>query len=104
MMAIFSAGITQAYVTNNAQAKLVALRNALEDVENFYQWLSNYALTDLEGLNFNANDGQQILNAFADANAMYQIYNTGQAPSTYPQVTSPYTYATSQRLVIGPLS
>jgi hypothetical protein len=103
-MAIFSAGITEAYVTNNAQAKLATLRNALEDLENFYLWLSNYALSDLENLGFNANDGQQILNSMADANAMYQIYTTGQAPSTYPQVTSPYTYATSQRLVIGPLS
>ena len=66
-MAIFAAGITQAYVTNNAQNKL-------------------------------------ILNGFADANALHQIYTTGQAPGSYPQVTSPYTYATSQRLIIGPLS
>lgn len=103
-MAIFAAGITQAYVTNNVQNKLSALRNALEGVENFYLWLASYALGDLTGLGFSTNDGQLILNGFADANALHQIYTTGQAPGSYPQVTSPYTYATSQRLIIGPLS
>lgn len=103
-MAIFSAGITEAYVTNNAQSKLVALRDALEDVENFYLWLSAYTLSDLESLGFSSNDGQAILNAFADANAMYQIYMTGQPPGSYPQPASDYVYATSQRVVIGPLS
>lgn len=102
----FPAGITQAYVVNNAQQKLAALRNALVEVEQFNQWLSAYSATDLEAtpISMDAPSTTAIFNAFADAHALYQIYMTGQAPGTYPQVTSPYTYATSQRVVIGPLS
>lgn len=103
-MAIFG-GISQAYITNNAQAKLSALRNALIDAEQMYLWLSQYANADLVALGFASADATDILSAFADANALYQIYMTGQAPGTYPQVTgTPYIYAASQRTVIGPLS
>jgi hypothetical protein len=103
-MAIFTSGITQAYVTNNAQAKLAALRNALEDVENFYEWLSAYAESDLETMGFTTADATAIFTAFADANALYQIYTTGLPPGTYPQPASAYVYAASQRVIIGPLS
>ena len=102
-MPIFG-GITQAYVTNNAQTKLAAVRNALENAENFYLWLSAYSLADLEATGFTAADAQDILSAFADVNALYQIYATGQPPGTYPQASSAYVYAASQRIVIGPLS
>lgn len=107
-MAVFSAGngITAQYIINNAQQKLANLRNALEDCENMHQWLAGVAVTDLEAapLNFSAADAQAILTALADADAIYQIYSTGQAPGTYPQVTGPYVYAASQRAVIGPLA
>jgi hypothetical protein len=103
----FPAGITEAYIINNAQQKLTALRDALVACEEFYQdSVAPYAITDYEAapISMDAASAQAIFTAFADANAMYQIYNTGQAPGTYPQVTSPYVYAASQRIVIGPLS
>jgi hypothetical protein len=102
----FPAGITQAYIVNNAQAKLATLRNALEDVENFYQWLITNAQTDIEAspISMDTASTSALFTAFADANAMYQIYSTGLPPGTYPQPTSAYTYATSQRVIIGPLS
>jgi hypothetical protein len=103
MAAPFSAN-TPAYIINNAQAKLAALRNALQEAEQYYQWLSGYAQADLTGIGMAAGDVSAIFTAFADANAMYQVYTTGQAPASYPQVTGPYVYAASQRIVIGPLS
>jgi hypothetical protein len=103
MAAPFSAN-TPAYIINNAQQKIAALRNALIDAENYYQWLIGYAQSDLTGITMQATDVSSIYTAFADANALYQIYTTGQAPSTYPQVTGPYIYAASQRVIIGPLS
>lgn len=103
MAAPFSANTAQ-YIINNAQNKLTALRNALEDAENYYQWLSGYAQADLVGIGMASADVAAIFTAFADANAIYQVYTTGQAPASYPQVTGPYIFAASQRIIIGPLS
>lgn len=102
----FPAGITEAYIVNNAQAKLAALRNALEDCENFYLWLIANSQSDLEAapISMDTASTSALFTAFADANALYQIYATGLPPSTYPQPASAYVYATSQRVIIGPLS
>jgi hypothetical protein len=100
-MAIYSDGITVDYVNSNAQAKLAALRRALHDVADFYAWLSAYAPADLVSLGFSAAGAQDIFSAFADANGMAQIYNTG-TDSRNPGAG--YVYANSQRVVIGPLS
>jgi hypothetical protein len=102
----FTAGITEQYIVNNAQATLQQLRDALTRVNDFYLWLSAYAATDLEAapVSMDSVSAGNLLAAFADAHAMYQIFLTGQAPSTYPQVGTPYVYSASQRIVIGPLS
>jgi hypothetical protein len=102
----FPAGITQQYIVNNAQAKLAALRRALEDVADFYAWLSAYAVADLEAapVSMDAVSAQAVFNAFADAHALSQVYLTGLPPGTYPQPGSAYVYATSQRVIIGPLT
>lgn len=102
----FPAGITEQYIVNNAQSKLAALRNALTQCEQFYQWLSAYAATDLEAapINMDAPSATALLSAFADANALYQIYTTGLPPGSYPQPASAYVYANSQRVIVGPLS
>jgi hypothetical protein len=102
----FPAGITEAYIVSNAQNKLAALRDALIGCEQFYQWLSVYAQSDLQAapISMDTASTGSLFSAFADANALYQIYTTGLPPGTYPQPASAYTYATSQRVVIGPLS
>lgn len=106
-MAIFQAGITEAYIVNNAQAKLSALRSALQECANMQAWLAGIAQADLTSapISMSSADATALMSALADANAMNQIYTTGQAPSTYPQVTgTPYVYAASQRVIMGPLS
>lgn len=103
----FPAGISKDYIVNNAQAKLAALQRAIEDVANFYKWLSAYSVADLEDastINMDAASAQAIFTAFADANALAQINETGLPPASYPQPASAYVYANSQRVVIGPLS
>lgn len=104
-MPIFSTSIlnTQQAIVANAQARLDALRNALVAAENFYLWLSAYAQSDLTGMGFSASDASDLFTAFADANALYQIYATGQPPASYPQAASAYVYAASQRQVVGPV-
>lgn len=98
-MAIFG-GITQAYVVNNAQAKLQALRRALEDVQDFHQWLAAYADTDLVALGFTQADADAVLSAFADASELATLYNGGGLGA----YTLPYNFSASQRIVIGPLT
>lgn len=99
-MAIYSAGITQAYVNNNVQTKLLALRQALNNVNDLYLWLSAYAQSDLVTLGFTSADAQDILNAVADAHELYVLF-TGGGLGTY---TLPYNFSASQRIVVGPLS
>ena len=104
----FTAGITEAYIVNNAQAKLAALRNALHDCDNFYQWLTAYAAADLQAapISMDSTSAQQLFAAFADADALYQLYTTGALASPPTGYVTPGTYkfGASQRTVIGPLS
>lgn len=101
-MAVFSS-ITQAQVVQLVQQRLLALRAALDGVNDLFGWTSGVSAADLVTLGFSQADAGQILSAVADAHAEYLVHTTGQAPSTYPQVTgTPYVYAASQRLVLGP--
>lgn len=102
----FPAGITEQYIVNNAQNKLAALRDALIQCEQFNQWLVTNAQADIEAapISMDTASTTALFSAFADAHALYQIYTTGLPPGTYPQPASAYTYATSQRIIIGPLS
>jgi hypothetical protein len=102
----FPAGITAAYIVNNAQAKLAALRRALEDVTDYKAWLDTVSAADLEAspISLDASSADAIKSAFADADALARIYLTGLPPGTYPQPPQAYVYASSQRVVIGPLT
>ena len=99
-MAIYSAGITQAYVNNNVQTKLLALRSALNNVNDLYLWLSAYAQSDLVTLGFTAADAADVFSAVADAHELYVLF-TGGGLGTY---TLPFNFSASQRIVTGPLS
>ena len=104
----FPAGTTTQSVVSGAQGKLATLRDALRDCDNFYQWLKAYSAADLEAapVNLDAASAQAILNAFADADALYQLYVTGALVSPPSGYTTPGTYAfgASQRVVIGPMN
>ena len=99
----FPAGITEAYVINNAQSRLAALRRALLDCAQFEAWLAGLAVTDLEAapVSMDVTSAQAIFNAMADANGMYQLYSTG---TDTRNPGAGYVYGASQRVVIGPLS
>lgn len=95
-------GISMVQVASNTQARLIALREALQGVQELYAWSSGVAVAELQTLGFSATDAASLQSAIADANAVAQIYSTGLPPSTYPQPASAYVYAASQRQVIGP--
>ena len=100
---MFNSGLTQAQILFNVQTRLMNLRAALTVATQLEAWAQGVAVADLTGIGFSAADAASLLSAISDASALAQVYNTGQAPGTYPQVTgTPYVYAASQRQVIGP--
>jgi hypothetical protein len=100
-VAIYSQ-IQAGQIAGNATGKLIALRQALRDIDDLYAWSSSVAAADLVAAGVPAADAPMILSAIADAHALWVIYTTGQAPATYPQVTGPYPFGASQRAIIGP--
>jgi hypothetical protein len=80
--------------------KLAALRDAFEDIEDVYQWMSAYTLSDLEAppLAMDPDDAQAILNALADAHDLYQ---TGLGTTGFPTATPPYNFFASMRMITG---
>lgn len=99
----FPAGITQQMIINNAQAKLVALRRALRDCEDYYQDIvAPYAVTDLQAapISMDATSSQAIFNALTDAHNEYVNHVLG-LPASLP--ATGYKYGASQNVVIGPL-
>ena len=103
-MAIYG-GVTAASINANAQSALLQLRAALARCSDMHSWLAAYSAADLVAAGVASTaDANDILAAFADADALNQLYKTGQPPGTYPQAASAYVYANSTRVVIGPLS
>lgn len=78
----------------------MTLRLALEAANNYYEWLSSYAASDLEAapINMDATSAQNLLNAYADAHELYTLY-TGGGLGTY---TLPYNFSASMNVIIGP--
>ena len=97
-MAVFG-GITQQQVTGQAVTRLQALRRALQDCQDMNEWLAGLSVTDLGGIGFASGDAGELKSAFADAGALWQLYDQGTLPGSY---TLPYTFGASQRLVVGP--
>jgi hypothetical protein len=87
-------------IVNQLQMKFDALFSALEDLESAYQWSAAYSLSDFEAapLSFPAADGQDVLNALADAHDLYQ---TALGTSGFPTATPPYNFLASMRVVTG---
>ena len=104
-MAILNSGnLTASQILVSAINLLKQHRAILEQLADYYAWSSGVAAADLEGAPFDLDvaTANGLLSAITDAHAEYMIHTTGQAPSTYPQVASPYTYAASQNALIGP--
>jgi hypothetical protein len=100
---MYVTGISQTQCLSTIQGQLKALRDALHTIEELYAWSSGLSQADMEAATGNSPaDALVTMSAIADAFAIRQIYNTGQAPANYPQVVNPYPFANSQREVIGP--
>lgn len=102
-MAIFNA--TPGYwgvIAGQATQALKAHRQALNTLNDLYQWASGVSAADLEAVGFTSADANTLLSAINDAHAEYLIHTTGQPPGTYPQAASAYVYGASQNQVIGP--
>lgn len=80
--------------------------NAMDEVQQFQEYLSGIAVADLEntaaGMGFSAAYAQGLKSAFADADAARQLIQTGLPPSSYPQPPSAYVYAASIYAIMGP--
>ena len=101
-MAVFNGSNTNPNtLINQVTNKLVVLRNAMDAITDLYGWSSGVAASDLEAIGMAAGDASALLTAIADANAVAQIYDTGLPPGSYPQPSSAYVYAASQRQVMG---
>jgi hypothetical protein len=83
------------------QQKLDALFTAFEELERSYRWSAAYALSDFEAapFSFSASDGQDILNALADAHDLYQ---TALGTTGFPTATPPYNFTASMLKLTGP--
>ncbi len=83
------------------QQKLDALFTAFEELERAYLWSAAYSLTDFENppLSYASDDGQDILNALADAHDLYQ---TALGTGGFPTATLPYNFTASMLKLIGP--
>jgi hypothetical protein len=102
---MFAYGLSQEQVLSLVQQALLLHRNGLEAMEHLHSWSAGISSADLVALGFASADADAILASIADGYAEYQIHLSGQAPSTYPQVTgTPYVYSASQNAVIGPVN
>lgn len=100
---MFATGINTQQVVARIQAKLMTLRNSLEDARDLQKWAAAVTQEDIEmAAGLSAEDAATLLSAIADASALADFYDTGLPPSTYPQPASAYVYGQSQRAVIGP--
>ena len=100
-MALFDpAHLSPDQITALTQQRLTALRDALNGVDQLYQWLIAQSDGDLTtGIGFDTDMLSAERSAMADAHAFVQLYLLGTLPGTY---TLPYTFGNSQRRVIGP--
>jgi hypothetical protein len=92
-------GITEAQVMSSAVARLQALRRALQDCQDMNEWLAGLSPTDLGNVGFALGDANTLKSAFADAGALWQLYDAGTLPGSY---TLPYVFGASQRAALGP--
>lgn len=93
--------VTAQTLISVAAQRLLALRNALIGVQEFQTYLAGIANADLEAapLSLSAAYVAALKSAFADADALRQLYQAGSLPGTY---TLPYVFQSSQAPVIGP--
>jgi hypothetical protein len=103
-MPLFSLGNTSASNTAaSAIALAVRFRADATDAARLQRWLAALSDAELTAAGWPAGDLPMLRSAVADMAAVGQIIETGQPPSTYPQVPDPpYVYENSLSAIIGP--
>lgn len=102
-MTATTTGLSPAQVQSLIQSKLLAHRNALNDLADLYRWSSGLTQADMEtAAGVSAADALTYLSAISDGNAEASTHFTGLPPGTYPQPSSAYVYGATQAQVIGP--
>lgn len=97
---MFTANTNSAALVASIQNAIKALRDDLYNIQKLHAWSSGVSTAELVGLGLSTSDANALLSAINDANAIAQIYQSGQAPGTYPQVTGPYPYQASQVAIL----
>lgn len=97
---MIATGLSQSQVQNLVQQRLIALRNALDDVQKLYGWTSGLSPADLSTASgWSTGDATGVQAAVADANGLAIIAQTGTDPRN-PGAN--YVYLASIRGVVGP--
>jgi hypothetical protein len=87
-------------VVQRIQMHFAALLEAFAECAQDYQWSTAYPQADFEAppLAMSANGSQDLLNALADINDLWQ---TAQGTPGFPLPTLPYNFLASIRKVMG---
>jgi hypothetical protein len=102
-MTATTTGLSPAQVVSLIQTKLIAHRNALNDLQDLYRWTSGLAVADMEtAAGLSAADASTYLSAVADGNAEANTHYNGTPGGAYPAPSSDYIYANTQAQVVGP--
>jgi hypothetical protein len=97
-MATLFYDISQANVTARVRNALAGYRDAMKPVEDAYNFLQGFSISDLVALGFTTTDATDIKTAVADAHEEV-ILHAGGALGSY---TLPYNFSAAQNRVIGP--
>ena len=90
--------MTQASITSRVRNALANYRDAMKPVEDEYNFLAGFSVSDLVTLGFTQTDAQDIKTAIADAHEEVVLHGGG-ALGTY---VLPYNFSAAQNRVIGP--
>ena len=90
--------VTQDVITSRVRNALANHRDAMKAVEDAYNFLAGFAVSDLVALGFDQADAQDIKTAAADAHEEV-VLHYGGALGSY---TLPYNFSAAQTRVVGP--
>jgi hypothetical protein len=104
---VITDNITPVQLIAMAAQRLWEFHQALKGIEELQSLLAGISVADLQatgsgGLGLSQQYAQGVKSAFADADAVRQIWETGLPPGTYPQPASAYPYSASAYPIMGP--
>lgn len=98
-MSIFTASANPGLIAQGAAQRAKAVRDALNDAQNFFAWISAQSDADLQTLGLSEDDITRMKSMAADLSALNTIYHGTPPPASY---NLPYPFINSSTLVIPP--